>query len=380
MRQKLVAMAALALAATGAWAMPEGWTDDFDAAKEKAKAEGKLILADFSGSDWCGWCMKLDKEVFSKKEFVEAAQRDFVLVMIDSPSDKMKLSRKAKKQNPKLVEKYGIKGFPTVLVLDAEGNRLHKTGYREGGPGPYLEKLAEVKKAVDSGEDLAAQELDAEALEKMSEDERTAAVDAAMRKHWTNDLGAARAQAAREGKCMLMYFYSSSGHSSRNRELEEQVLSKENFFEAAKKDYVLVAIEVPTEKTKLPKETRIRNMRIARTFDAETWLPALKILDSDGIEIATMTSFFRYRGGTKEFLNYIANKRAATEALRELFDSIHGLESGDPERIAKIDRFLQGIGIEEAEDDSIYSDLAEELAENDDDDKFAAKYPYLIHK
>ena len=121
-------------------------------------------------------------------------------------------------------------------------------------------------------------------------------------------------------------------------------------------------------------------MRIARTFDAETWLPALKILDSDGIEIATMTSFFRYRGGTKEFLNYIANKRAATEALRELFDSIHGLESGDPERIAKIDRFLQGIGIEEAEDDSIYSDLAEELAENDDDDKFAAKYPYLIHK
>ena len=117
-------MAAAALAATmmfAATSTPKGWTDDYDAALSRASAEGKLILVDFSGSDWCGWCKKLDKEVFSKEEFLGAAAAKYVLLMVDSPRDNSLLSDKAKEQNPKLVEKFGIKGFPTVLVLDAQG-------------------------------------------------------------------------------------------------------------------------------------------------------------------------------------------------------------------------------------------------------------------
>ena len=137
--------AMFAVAAAGAVAMPEGWTDDFDAAKAEAAKDGKLLLVDFSGSDWCGWCMKLDAEVFSKPEFVEGAKKDFVLVLIDTPNNQSILSEKAKVQNPALVDKYGIEGFPSVLILDAEGNKLARTGYMSGGPAAYLKKLADLK-------------------------------------------------------------------------------------------------------------------------------------------------------------------------------------------------------------------------------------------
>ena len=141
------AVAAIAGAVSAATSTPAGWTDDFEAAKKQAATENKLLLVDFSGSDWCGWCKKLDKEVFAKPEFLKDAKKDFVLVMVDSPSDKKLLSEKAAEQNPKLVKKYEVHGFPTVLIMDADGTVLDKTGYRNGGPEKYLEHLAEIKKS-----------------------------------------------------------------------------------------------------------------------------------------------------------------------------------------------------------------------------------------
>lgn len=133
--------ASVASKVASATSTPAGWTDDFAAAKKQAAAEGKLLLVDFSGSDWCGWCVKLDKEVFSKKEFLDGAKDKFVLVFIDSPNDPRKLSPLAQKQNKALTESYGVQGFPTVLVMDAEGNSLAKTGYQKGGPAKYLKHL-----------------------------------------------------------------------------------------------------------------------------------------------------------------------------------------------------------------------------------------------
>ncbi len=120
---------------------PKGWTDDFVAAKRQAAKEKKFILADFSGSDWCGWCMRLDKEVFATEEFMSAATNKFVLLMIDSPNDKTRLSKKAAEQNPGLVRQYGIRGFPTVLIMDRRGEVLYRTGYHAGGPVAYLKDL-----------------------------------------------------------------------------------------------------------------------------------------------------------------------------------------------------------------------------------------------
>ncbi len=120
---------------------PRGFTDNLDEALAKAKAEGKLVYACFSGSDWCYWCMKLDREVLSRPEFLAGVKNDFVLVFIDSPQNKALLSNRAKAENEKLTKKYGIRGFPTALILDGDGKKVGETGYRQGGAVKYAEHL-----------------------------------------------------------------------------------------------------------------------------------------------------------------------------------------------------------------------------------------------
>ena len=121
-------------------AAEEGWLTDFEAAKQLAAEKGLPILADFSGSDWCGWCIKLDKEVFSQDEFKAYTEGNVVLFLADFPNSTPQ-SEKVKKQNQALAEKYGIRGFPTVLLLDAEGNVLERTGYKSGGAETYVEHI-----------------------------------------------------------------------------------------------------------------------------------------------------------------------------------------------------------------------------------------------
>ena len=119
------------------------WQTDFAAAKAKAKAEDKLLLVDFTGSDWCGWCKRLVAEVFSKDAFKTEVPKKFVLVELDFPTPAKKQSAELKKQNRELAAKYKIQGYPTILVMDAEGKVVAKTGYREGGPKKYVEHLTE---------------------------------------------------------------------------------------------------------------------------------------------------------------------------------------------------------------------------------------------
>ena len=102
MKHMLSAAVAASACALFATSTPEGWTDDFDAAKAQAKSEGKLLLVDFSGSDWCGWCKKLDKEVFATPEFLAGVKDDYVLVMVDSPSNKSLLSDKPRSRTRSL--------------------------------------------------------------------------------------------------------------------------------------------------------------------------------------------------------------------------------------------------------------------------------------
>jgi len=118
------------------------WFADFDKAVEAAKAQNKSLLVDFTGSDWCGWCIKLHKEVFDHAEFLEPVQKSFILVALDFPRGE---EAKAKVPNPErnkeLQKKYGVRGFPTILLLTAEGEVFGRTGYRAGGPVKYMEHL-----------------------------------------------------------------------------------------------------------------------------------------------------------------------------------------------------------------------------------------------
>lgn len=121
------------------------WETDLSAALKTAKTEKKLVLVDFTGSDWCPWCIKLHKEVFEKSDFTTYAKANFVLVEIDFPR-KSEQSVEVKKANQALAGKYNIEGYPTVLVLDAEGKELKRLGYEPGGPKPFIEQLSAIKK------------------------------------------------------------------------------------------------------------------------------------------------------------------------------------------------------------------------------------------
>ena len=139
----LAGLFAAAAAAASATSTPEGFTDDFDAALARAKETGRKVVAVFSGSDWCGWCRKLDEEILSKEEFLDAATNRYELVYIDNPMDRSLLSERGRRNNFELMKRYGVAGFPTVLVLDGSGTVLATLGYEEGEPAGYAAFLDE---------------------------------------------------------------------------------------------------------------------------------------------------------------------------------------------------------------------------------------------
>jgi thioredoxin-related protein len=139
MKTALRTIAALFLTST--LALANGWMTDWEAAKAKAKAENKPILINFTGTDWCGWCIRIEKEVFSKKEFQEYAAKNLILMEVDFPKKKEQ-SAELKTQNKALDKEFKIEGYPTIFLLDAEGKKISEDiGYREGGPEAYAKHL-----------------------------------------------------------------------------------------------------------------------------------------------------------------------------------------------------------------------------------------------
>ena len=121
------------------------WETDFELAKQRAKDEKKDLLVDFTGTDWCSWCIKLKKEVFDQPAFQEYAKKNLIMVELDYPRKKV-LPEKLKKQNAELAEKYEIQGYPTILLLNSKGREVARTGYQEGGPEKYIDHLKSLLK------------------------------------------------------------------------------------------------------------------------------------------------------------------------------------------------------------------------------------------
>lgn len=121
------------------------WQTDLPKAQAQAKTDKKLVMLDFTGSDWCGWCIKLNKEVFSQPAFAEYAKKNVVAVEVDFPNKK-KLSAAQKQANDALAKKYDIKGYPTIIVLNSEGKKVGELGYQPGGPTAFIAALEKLKK------------------------------------------------------------------------------------------------------------------------------------------------------------------------------------------------------------------------------------------
>jgi uncharacterized protein YyaL (SSP411 family) len=116
------------------------WFTDAEAARAKAKEENKLVLLNFTGSDWCIWCKKLKREVFEKPEFAEFALSKLVLVEVDFPQHKT-LSEAQQQANARLDKTYGINNYPTIIVLGPDGKPVARMGYVFGGASSFITKL-----------------------------------------------------------------------------------------------------------------------------------------------------------------------------------------------------------------------------------------------
>lgn len=146
MKTLALLLTALAFIASPLLAAEDAWLTDLPKALEQAKAQKKMVLLDFTGSDWCPPCKALHKTVLTSEEFSKFAKANLVLVELDFPNAK-KQSDELKAANKKLSEKYAIQGFPTIIVLDVDSKELfRKVGYGGETAADYVAELAKLKK------------------------------------------------------------------------------------------------------------------------------------------------------------------------------------------------------------------------------------------
>ncbi len=118
------------------------WEEKLEIALTKAQDENKFVLVNFTGSDWCVWCQRLSNEVFSQKEFEIFAQENLILLKIDFPKN-IEQSSETKFYNNRLAQEFNVEGFPTIFILDKNGNMRLRTGYLPGGAPNYVSHLKE---------------------------------------------------------------------------------------------------------------------------------------------------------------------------------------------------------------------------------------------
>ena len=120
------------------------WLTDLAKAKVQAKDEKKMILLDFTGSDWCPPCKRLKKEIFSTPEFADFAKDHLVLVEVDFPRSKPQ-SEELKRANDALAKEYDIEGYPTVILLSSAGKELKRLGYDGSSAKEFVAQLQKLK-------------------------------------------------------------------------------------------------------------------------------------------------------------------------------------------------------------------------------------------
>lgn len=129
-----------------AGAVPGHWTMDFDAAKALAAETGLPLFLNFTGSDWCGWCRLMDKQVFSTPAWQTYAKEHLILVWIDFPKDKSLVPDIFRQRNDNLMREFGVGGYPTYILLDADGQTLlGQTGAAQNiTPEAFIATLEEI--------------------------------------------------------------------------------------------------------------------------------------------------------------------------------------------------------------------------------------------
>ncbi len=141
------------------------WLTDLAQAQKIAAKENKDLLINFTGSDWCGWCIRLREEVFTKPGF-EKANDSFVMVEMDFPQDESLVPPKTREQNEIWSNRFGIEGFPTIVLTDAKARPYGTLGYTPGGPKAFLAELGEAQKVRQARDEILAKAEKAQGVAK----------------------------------------------------------------------------------------------------------------------------------------------------------------------------------------------------------------------
>ncbi len=117
------------------------WRSDLPGALKQAQSENKEVLLDFTGSDWCPWCIKFDQDVLSTPRFAAYAGQNLELVKVDFPSH-TPLPADQQRANDALAKQFGVDGYPTYVLLNSAGREMgRQSGYRDGGPTAFITEL-----------------------------------------------------------------------------------------------------------------------------------------------------------------------------------------------------------------------------------------------
>lgn len=123
------------------------WTDNFRLATQLAQKENKPILMLFTGSDWCGFCIKMEQNAFSNPAFGDFLNKNFVLFKADFPIHKQ-IPEDIRKQNRQLSNKYAVTGYPTIVIISPDGKELTRTGFIRGDVSDYLKHYQDILKKI----------------------------------------------------------------------------------------------------------------------------------------------------------------------------------------------------------------------------------------
>jgi thiol:disulfide interchange protein len=126
------------------------WNENYAQALARAKLEHKLVLLDFTGSDWCVWCHRLNDEILSQDAFAAYARTNLILVELDYPRKKAQAAA-LKAQNATLYKQFAVEGYPTIVLVNGDGKEVGRTGYMEGGPQTFVRELKRFAAATPAG-------------------------------------------------------------------------------------------------------------------------------------------------------------------------------------------------------------------------------------